>query len=289
MARKIRLSVIAAAMFLGASVSGPVSAAAAEQSQQVGRQKVWTNDDIQLLRGITPNFSPSLREAGDTSRAGSAPAKYVRFKDPRWYREQLQPLRIELDRINSALRRLRAALTSAKGGTNAINFDRDTEGITPESEVRLLQQRRRDILSRMDAIEDLAQRNEIPPGELRKARSPGELAMDAYKEDAANAPLDADPPQTEAQWRKEFAELREQLYYAQKELDVLQREWNVSLVQHYPNPNKALHEQFSRREINKLARKIREKKAEVAQIEQNISDLEDDLRHAGGFSGWARD
>jgi len=288
-ARKIRLSLIAAATFLGASVPGPLSAAAAEQSQQVGRQKVWTNDDIQLLRGITPNFSPTLRQAGETSRAGTAPADYVRFKDPQWYREQLEPLRMELDRINSELRRLRTVLTSAKGGTHASNFDRDTEGITPESEVQLLQQHRRGILSRIDAFENLAQRNDVPPGELRKDRSPRELEMDAYKEDAANTPLESVPPQTEADWRKQFAELREQLYYAQKELDLLQREWNIGLVQYYPNPNKALRELFSRREINDLARKIRVKKAEVTQIQQNISDLEDDLRRAGGFSGWARD
>jgi len=95
-------------------------------------------------------------------------------------------------------------------------------------------------------------------------------------------------PNSEKAWRKRFADLRTKIATAEQELAVLQREENKADVQYYPDPTKALKEQYSREEINKKAAKIDAKQKEVAALHQQWDDLEDQLRKSGGNPGWAR-
>lgn len=92
----------------------------------------------------------------------------------------------------------------------------------------------------------------------------------------------------EADWRKRFREQHDKIARAEKELDILQRETEKAQVQYYPDPQKALEEQYSRKDINDRDAKIAAKQQEIAQLKQGLSDMEDALRAAGGDSGWAR-
>jgi chromosome segregation ATPase len=92
----------------------------------------------------------------------------------------------------------------------------------------------------------------------------------------------------EKKWRKRFQDLRDKIAQSEKELDLLQRELNKSQVQYYADPQKALMEQNQRKEINEKTSKIDAKNKEIEQLKQNLSDLEDELRKAGGDPGWAR-
>jgi len=92
----------------------------------------------------------------------------------------------------------------------------------------------------------------------------------------------------EADWRKRFREQREKIARAEKELDILQRETEKAGVQYYSDPQKALEEQYSRKDINERDAKIAAKQQEIAQLKQGLSDMEDSLRAAGGDPGWAR-
>ena len=69
---------------------------------------------------------------------------------------------------------------------------------------------------------------------------------------------------------------------------MLQREENKAQVQYYPDPQKALSEGYTRKDINDKDTKIAAKKDEIAKQKQSISDLEDELRQSGGDPGWAR-
>lgn len=93
---------------------------------------------------------------------------------------------------------------------------------------------------------------------------------------------------SEAAWRKRFKEARDELAQAEKELDILQREVNKGLVQYYKDPQKALSEQYTRKDINDHDVKIQAKKDEIGQLKQQISDMEDELRRSGGDIGWSR-
>jgi len=108
---------------------------------------------------------------------------------------------------------------------------------------------------------------------------------------AAKKPGDAtekEDPNSEKAWRKRFAAQHEKIAKAQKELDILQRELEKSSVQYYADPTKAMKEQNSRAEVNDKTARIDAKKNELAQLRQQLDDMEAELRKAGGDPGWAR-
>ena len=122
-----------------------------------------------------------------------------------------------------------------------------------------------------------------------KADAKGGDAKDAKAGDAASADAkDSKPPADEAGWRKRFAEQRAKISQSEQELDILQRESTKLQTQYYSDPQKALAEQFTRKDITDQDAKIQAKKDEIAKLKQGLSDLEDQLRAAGGDSGWAR-
>ncbi|MBV9888217.1 MAG: hypothetical protein JO119_16860 [Acidobacteria bacterium] len=108
------------------------------------------------------------------------------------------------------------------------------------------------------------------------------------KNTAANGSGEKAPDNSEAGWRKRFAEQRGKISQAEQELDVLQREASKLQTQYYSDPQKALAEQYTRKDVTDQDAKIQAKKDEIAKLKQGLSDLEDQLRASGGDAGWAR-
>jgi hypothetical protein len=94
-------------------------------------------------------------------------------------------------------------------------------------------------------------------------------------------------PKDEPYWRAKFAAARKTLADDTKELDILQREFNLKQEQYSQDPNWAMREQNSRADINKTQSEIETKKQDIEKDKQALSDLEDELRKAGGNAGWA--
>ncbi len=130
------------------------------------------------------------------------------------------------------------------------------------------------------------------------APPPAPASADATKKNATEAQGDdksahkqadpADDPKTQAYWQKQAKKLRAKLATAEQELDVLQRELNKDDLQYYPDPQKALMQQYNRTDINEKTAKVTAKKAEVDLLKQQVADLEDAVRKAGGDPGWVR-
>lgn len=95
------------------------------------------------------------------------------------------------------------------------------------------------------------------------------------------------PVKGEAYWRGKFADAYRKLADDSKELDITQRERNLNQEQFYTDPNASLKQLYSRKDLNDEKTKIDELTARVAQDKTDISNLEDELRQAGGESGWA--
>jgi len=106
----------------------------------------------------------------------------------------------------------------------------------------------------------------------------------ALAQDAA----EKENPNSEKAWRKRFSEQHRKIADAERELEVLEREAQKADVQYYPDPQKALKEQYSRREINEKTSKAEAKKKEIAALKQQLGNMEDELRRTGGDPGWAR-
>jgi hypothetical protein len=92
----------------------------------------------------------------------------------------------------------------------------------------------------------------------------------------------------EKYWRQRFAAAHEKLAQAERELNILEREWQKGQTQYYADPQKALKEQYNRKDLNDRGAQVEAKKKEIAKLKQDISDLEDELRREGGDPGWAR-
>jgi DNA repair exonuclease SbcCD ATPase subunit len=105
----------------------------------------------------------------------------------------------------------------------------------------------------------------------------------------AQPPANAGGQKDQKYWRGKFAELRAKLHQTQQELDILQRELAQTRLQYYPDPMKAMQQQYSNKDINEKLAKIDAKQKELQGLQQQLSDLEDSLRKSGGDPGWARE
>ena len=95
------------------------------------------------------------------------------------------------------------------------------------------------------------------------------------------------PGKGEAYWRARFGSANKKLNDDTHELDIMQREYNLKQEQFYTDPMASLKQEYSRSDLNDSKTKIDDMTATVAQDKANISDLEDQLRQAGGDPGWA--
>jgi predicted RNase H-like nuclease (RuvC/YqgF family) len=125
-----------------------------------------------------------------------------------------------------------------------------------------------------------------PPAAKATDAKPAAQAGSAATSDAELAA--ENDPKTEIYWRKRFSKVRDKLATAEKEVAVLQREFDKDEVQYYPDPQKALMQQYTRKDINDKRAKLDAKQKEVDSLKKQLSDMEDELRRAGGDPGWAR-
>jgi hypothetical protein len=106
----------------------------------------------------------------ETPKPASLPEPYVKTQDPGWYAEQAAKLRDELERGWAQLNEYRQAIEDArslKTMTGGINIAEGDISITPEAGIEILQQRAEEAQAKFGDLEDLARRNDIPPGTLR--------------------------------------------------------------------------------------------------------------------------
>ncbi len=119
----------------------------------------------------------------------------------------------------------------------------------------------------------------------------GQSAASSSSEAAGNSASGATPAAAgdEAAWRQKFADARHKIDQDKQDLALMQRELGELNVQYYTNPTQALMQSISRSDIDKKQAAIDAKQKELAADEQALSDLQDELRKAGGDPGWARE
>jgi hypothetical protein len=151
------------------SAGGNLCAATTPHAGPASSTATWTNDDLRWMSGVPGLVSIVGADAnGSLQRVGSS-APLRETEDPAWYAQAAQ-LNARLEAAQADLRNFTHALEDArelKATTGGINLATDDIGITPEATIEILQKRVRETQSDLDALEELARRNGIPPGILR--------------------------------------------------------------------------------------------------------------------------
>jgi len=137
-------------------------------------QKVWTNDDIPLLREMAPisifstGASAQARAAETFSAAANALTQpYVKELDPRWYAQQRDTLQTRIDADQEQIREIQQIEQTGDGISGAIPLDKNAPGLTPYATVEILQNQIAQTETQIDDLQDLARRNGIPPAAVR--------------------------------------------------------------------------------------------------------------------------
>lgn len=130
---------------------------------------VWTNENLERLhnRGLISIIGQIDQEEPKPVTASS---EYVKTQDPEWYAEESARLRDELERRRAELDRYRRAINDARSletTTTGVDLNGGDVGITPQAGIENLQQRVSETETQLDGLEDLARRNDMPPGLLR--------------------------------------------------------------------------------------------------------------------------
>jgi len=183
---------------------------------------------------------------------------------------------------------LRLAALTALFGLVALSLpaqDQNTDDVAAAARRAREQQKNAPKPKKVLTNDDIAPATNTPAAAADGTAPKSDADKDAAKDKDQNA---QDDPKSEAYWRKRFQKTREQLSNAESELDVLQRELNKDQVQYYPDPQTALLQQNNRSDINDKTAQVDAKKKEIDSLKQQLSDMEDDLRKAGGDPGWAR-
>jgi hypothetical protein len=131
---------------------------------------LWTNEGLEKLRPLGVISIVGQPNTPEDPTATALPPLYVKTQDPEWYAGRAARLRDELERRKAQLGGYRQAIEDARGlktMTGGINLDDGDIGITPEAGIEILQQRVSETQSELDALEDLARRNDTLPGILR--------------------------------------------------------------------------------------------------------------------------
>jgi hypothetical protein len=147
------------------SRAGNVSNAGTVRESKV----VWTNDELDRLHDLGL-ISIVGREDDEKPASAPTPVHYLRTQDPDWYAAQAAILRGELEYRQVQLHEYQKALEDARSlreSTGSVDLVGKDFAITPEGGIEILQRRVNETQSELDALDDLARRNDIEPGTLR--------------------------------------------------------------------------------------------------------------------------
>jgi hypothetical protein len=134
-------------------------------------KKVWTNEEISTVSG-------GISVVGDSSASSSAPSSGKsaesdssggtgKDRQVAAYRDQIQKLRAQIDAADKKINDLRNFKADNTSPTGGININKGYNMTPLEDQVKQLEEQKKQIQAKIDALEDEARKNGIEAGELR--------------------------------------------------------------------------------------------------------------------------
>jgi hypothetical protein len=133
-------------------------------------KKVWTEDDISKVGGsisVVGDSSSSDGAKGSSQSTGTSADNSAQGKEVENYRDQIRQLQAQLDAADKKLddlRNFKADNTSSSGGINPNHG----YSMTPiPDQIKQLEEKKKQIQDKIDAVTDEARKKGIEPGQLR--------------------------------------------------------------------------------------------------------------------------
>ncbi len=126
-------------------------------------KRVWTNDELSNLNKMDISVVGSAVPARKSNSTPRTQASSLAGR----YRETLRRLRADLDLLDkriTALRNFKADNPSPSGGIKITGY---YSTVPIPEQINQLEAKRKQVQAQIDALEDEARHNGIPPGELR--------------------------------------------------------------------------------------------------------------------------
>jgi len=144
------------------ATSAPPPPAQAAPLANAKSAKVWTNEEIDTLRndhGVSVVGNRTPQNVSATSKAKS------QEKDPAWYRNQLQPLRAEIDKLDPQIARFKAFL-SGENISDPSTMHRQLIP-SPKDQLKQMEAKRQADAAKIDDLLDRARHNGVEASALQ--------------------------------------------------------------------------------------------------------------------------
>jgi hypothetical protein len=133
---------------------------------QAAAKKVWTNDDLNGLRGNAPASSAGASNS-ESAKSTNKPAPAGKNTDAKSYHDQIAKLQAQIPPIDSQIAELQSAIDGKPTGDAKESARPRGVKIDDWSvEMEQLQQKHDDIQTRIDALEDQARHHGVAPNAL---------------------------------------------------------------------------------------------------------------------------
>jgi hypothetical protein len=133
-------------------------------------KKVWTEDDISKVGGnisVVGDSSSSGAAKSSSQPGGASSDNSTQGNQVEYYRDQIRQLQAQIDATDkkiSDLRNFKADNSSASGGINPNHG----YSMTPiPDQIKQLEDKKKQIQGKMDAVTDEARKKGLEPGQLR--------------------------------------------------------------------------------------------------------------------------
>jgi hypothetical protein len=148
-----------------AATSTPPPPASQTQASPIANAKpakVWTNDEIDTLRS---NHGVSVVGKSPAQKVSATSKTYSQEKDAAWYRNQLAPLRAEIDKLDPQIAKFKAFL-SGENISDPPTMHRQMVP-SPQDQLKQMEAKRQADAAKVEDLLDRARHSGIEPGALR--------------------------------------------------------------------------------------------------------------------------
>jgi hypothetical protein len=135
-------------------------------------KKVWTNDEISNVGGagsisVVGNADANAKGSSKGNSSKSTRTSSTKENQPGSYRSRLRQLHNQLETTEKQISDLRNFNGESTGTSGGVDMNRGYSRTSVEDQIKILEEKKKQIQAQIGDIEDEARKDGIEPGDLR--------------------------------------------------------------------------------------------------------------------------